>query len=73
VWLENLNLRGEYRPRILEYIKANYPQLFPLYQRIYVAKDRSYWQALAHELDAYAAKLGISLTNYFFHEEIRKP
>lgn len=73
VWLENLNLRGEYRPRIMSYIKANYPELLPLYQQIYIAKDRSYWQNLALDLDAYATKLGIKLTNYFYHEEIRKP
>jgi len=73
VWLENLNLRGEFRQRIMGYIKSNYPHLLPLYQQIYSSKDRSYWQSLAHELEVYAAQLGIKLINYFYHEEIRKP
>ena len=73
VWLENLNLRGDYRPRIFGYIRANYPHMLPLYQQIYIAKDRGYWQLLARELDDYAAELGLKLINYFYHEEIRKP
>ena len=73
VWLENLNLRGEYLPRIMAYIKANYPHLLALYQQIYIAKDRGYWFTLAKDLDAYAVDKGIKLTNYFYHEEIRKP
>ena len=35
VWLENLNLRGDYKSRILTYIKKEYPDLTPLYNQIY--------------------------------------
>ena len=29
IWLENLNLRGDYRKTILDYIASEYPDLFP--------------------------------------------
>ena len=55
VWLENLNLRGEYKPVILNYITEKYPQLFPLYREIYSKNDRSYWRALDAELREFCA------------------
>lgn len=42
IWLENLNLRGEYRPRIMNYIKEKHPELVPLYDEIYNKKSRRY-------------------------------
>lgn len=53
VWLENLNLRGDYKQRILDYIAEKYPDLIPLYDAIYRKKDRSYWA----ELDAQMKQL----------------
>lgn len=47
VWLENLNLRGDYRKKIFEYIHEKYSHLEKLYHEIYTQKDFSYW----HELD----------------------
>jgi len=35
IWLENLQLRGDYKFRILEYIKHNYPKYYPLYEKLY--------------------------------------
>lgn len=72
-WLENLNLRGAYKRDILSYIDANYPELTPLYHDLYIRKNRSYWEHLSEEIDAYATQHGISIINYFYHEEIRKP
>ena len=31
------------------YIKSYYPHLFPLYEEIYLHKDRTYWKQLEHE------------------------
>ena len=42
IWLENLNLRGDYRTRILDWVHCNHPQLDGLYHDIYGRKDRSY-------------------------------
>ena len=49
VWLENLNLRGDYKGRILDWIHQHHPELDKLYHAIYSRKDRTYWS----ELDAY--------------------
>lgn len=46
VWLENLNLRGGFKGEILDYIRANYPQLVPLYDDIYRKQDRRYFRTL---------------------------
>ena len=54
VWLENLNLRGDYKARILKYIKTKYPKLTSLYEDIYNNGDRTYWEALNKELKKYA-------------------
>lgn len=50
VWLENLNLRGEYTPVILDYIQRNYPSLSSLYDEIYREGKRDYWFTLNEEL-----------------------
>lgn len=50
VWLENLNLRGNYKPVILNYIAERYPGLVPLYHDIYSKNDRTYWQELDAEM-----------------------
>ncbi|MCL2828418.1 MAG: radical SAM protein [Oscillospiraceae bacterium] len=71
-WLENLNLRGSYRPIIMDYINRKYPQLMPLYEAIYEQGDKGYWIALSEQLDAYAQAENLNMVNYFYHELIRK-
>ena len=56
VWLENLNLRGDYRKRILDWIHAHHPELDSLYHEIYSLKDRSYWYELDELMRDYTAK-----------------
>lgn len=56
VWLENLNLRGDYKPIILDYIKEKYPQHSSLYHDIYTKKDKSYWKTLDKELREFCKK-----------------
>lgn len=50
VWLENLNLRGDYKAIILNYIKEKYPKLYPLYDEIYNKGKRDYWEKLNREI-----------------------
>lgn len=50
IWLENLNLRGEYRPVILDYIRKNHPELAELYEEIYVDGNLSWWFSLNEEM-----------------------
>lgn len=58
VWLENLNLRGGFKQEILDYIRAKYPRLVPLYHAIYNRADRSYFQALEEQAARLAAENG---------------
>ena len=59
VWLENLNLRGSYKRVILQYIRAKHPELFPLYEEIYIQGSRTYWEALDEQVRTYAAQNGL--------------
>lgn len=69
-WFENLNLRGYYKKDILDYIKKNYQQLYPLYYEIYVNKNDDYWKRLALEINGYCDNHHIKYINYFYHAEL---
>ena len=60
VWLENLNLRGEFRKRILDWIHEKHPELDDLYHQIYVKNDTSYWRDLDAQVRAYTEKEGMT-------------
>ena len=59
IWLENLNLRGTFKPQIMEYIAKKYPRLLPLYRDIYTGGSNDYWQGLDDEIRGYASKIGL--------------
>ena len=59
VWLENLNLRGDYRVRIMEWIHEKHPELDGLYHEIYSKKSRAYWTALDEQMREYTALEGM--------------
>ncbi len=59
IWLENLNLRGSFKPVILDYIRKKYPDLVPLYEEIYTHQNRNYWINLDSELKSFAASEGL--------------
>ena len=59
VWLENLNLRGDYRKRILDWIHKHHPELDELYREIYTKKSRAYWTDLDQKIREYTAKEGM--------------
>ena len=56
VWLENLNLRGDYRPVILSWIHEHHSELDGLYHEIYSAKNLSYWFELNSVMEDYCLK-----------------
>ncbi len=58
IWLENLNLRGGYKKTILDYIRTHYPTLTPLYEDIYIHKNRGYFDALSQWIKDYCAENG---------------
>ena len=59
VWLENLNLRGDYRVRILDWIHEHHPELDELYHAIYSKGDRTYWSELDQKMREYTAGAGM--------------
>jgi radical SAM mobile pair protein B len=59
VWLENLNLRGDYKGRILDWIHQNHPELDGLYRDIYTRKDRTYWSELDAEMRRFCTDEGL--------------
>lgn len=59
IWLENLNLRGEYKAVILRYIKEKYPHLVPLYDEIYRYGSREYWEELDEILKDFTEEIGL--------------
>ena len=69
-WFENLNLRGEYKKDILNYIKEKRPELYSKYIDIYIKKDNSYWTQLSNEIEEYCRKNNIKYINYFYHEKL---
>ncbi len=56
VWLENLNLRGDYGARVREWIHEKRPELDGLYYEIYNKKSRDYWTALDRKMREYTEK-----------------
>ena len=59
VWLENLNLRGDYKKRILGWVHEHHPELDELYQEIYTKKSRTYWTALDQKIRDYTVMKGM--------------
>ena len=71
VWLENLNLRGQFASGILSYINEKHPELNELYDSIYRKKDMTYWKELDSELRAFTSELGLPYVRD--DDSIRRP
>ena len=56
VWLENLNLRGNFSSVIMSWIHEKHPELESLYHEIYSAKNLSYWHELNDVMSDYCLK-----------------
>ncbi len=54
IWLENLNLRGQFKGNIMAYIRKKHPILLPLYEEIYNRKRTDYWKGLEVDIAQYA-------------------
>ncbi|MBU3183739.1 radical SAM protein [Clostridium estertheticum] len=71
-WFENLNLRGDYKYRILNYIAEKYPHFIDKYKEIYIKKGMNYWELLSKDIDIYCKAAGVKYVNFFYHEQLVK-
>ena len=69
-WFENLNLRGDYKTKILFYIQEKYPELIDKYNNIYIRGNKQYWYDLSKEIQEYCENNNVKYINYFYHEEL---
>lgn len=69
-WFENLNLRGDYKQRILAYIHEKYPQLDELYQAIYMKNNETYWFEMERDFTQYCEDRDIRYVNAFYHSKL---
>ena len=69
-WFENLNLRGDYKATIMNYIQQNYLELYDEYKGIYNKNNKQYWIRLSQEIKEYCESNNINYKNYFYHEEL---
>ena len=58
IWLENLNLRGQFKGTIMSYIRENHPNVYALYDEIYNKKRMDYWESLEKEISMFAKQNG---------------
>lgn len=73
IWLENLNLRGDFKTVIMDYIEEKYPDLLPMYQLIYGKKNKSYWKNLEREMKQYATQNGLPYIDNHLPDGRSKP
>ena len=69
-WFENLNLRFPYKKTILEYIRNEYPDIYPEYKKIYEEGNTFYWEVLSYNIEQYCNEKNISYQNYFHHDKL---
>ncbi len=50
------------------YIKSYYPHLFPLYEEIYLHKDRTYWKQLEQEAAKWRRRLNVSMWVIYIYD-----
>ena len=69
-WFENLNLRGDYKKRILNYIAKYHPKLIELYDDIYRHNNIEYWKQKEKEFIEYCNMNRIRFINAFNHSKL---
>lgn len=69
-WFENLNLRGDYKKRILNYISSHHPKLIGIYDDIYRRGNIKYWGKKEREFTEYCDMNKIRFINAFNHSKL---
>jgi radical SAM mobile pair protein B len=73
IWLENLNLRGDCKKVILDYINEKHPELSSLYQEIYEKKNKTYWCDLEKQIQLYAKEQELPYIDNYLPEDRSVP
>jgi len=68
-YFENLNLRGGFLLRVLNFIADNFPIYIELYDKIYKKKDVSYWEELRESIITYCRSEELDYKLYFYHKK----
>lgn len=71
-WFEDLNLRGSYKPVIMQYIQEHYPQYYDSYRRIYNEGNRLELMNMDREICAWCDREQVNYSAYFHHETVIK-
>ncbi len=69
-WFEDLNLRGAYKYTILKYVEEKYPNVYPMYEEIYIKGNPQKLINMDNEIKEYCHKNKINYRDYFHHEEV---
>ena len=65
-----MNLRGDYKTKILSYIQGIYPNLINEYNDIYIKGNKKCWNDLSEEIKEYCEINNIKYIDYFYHEKL---
>ena len=71
IWLENLNLRGNFKATILNFIAKNYPRHLPIYKKIYLQGDKTYWEELNKKIEKFTAQKNLLYVRN--NDDIKQP
>lgn len=71
-WFEDLNLRGSYKPVIMQYVQEHYPQYYDTYRRIYNEGRRQELMDMDREICAWCDAEHVNYSAYFHHETVIK-
>ncbi len=74
IWFENLNLRGNYKNKVLNLIRNKYSEYFPLFERIYKKRDNTFWNDEELRLrEKYSDDfLSGRFKIFFYHSQLKK-
>lgn len=69
-WFENLNLRGDYKTTVMNYIRSKYPHIYRTYEDIYYRGQTEYWTDLERRFTEYCNERGIKFLSAFDHSKL---
>ena len=71
--IENLNLRGSYKRPMLDIINKLHPEVYDLWNHIYVKKCAGqYWRYVEEQIHSMEQEISIPLISYLYHDKIKK-